>query len=260
MLVRPIKLFSYDESKEPSVFELISEYAHTGYCNVLFCGQGQSGKSNGMFVAMKRLLDLNPDWKNRVVRVYKLKEFIEVQKDDKYKIVMYDEVQRVLRNWFDKVTNVVKQVYEESGFLGKINLVTTPTTKMGVKYALSDIVHFIFECHKKRIAKDTFQYYSIIYRNSFNYLKGGVAYPHYDWYDIPNMKKLDGKLWDVYLCEKKLAYSHRHSEWNKLTTEQLLPKPEILKELVKKFGYKKASEKIGLSSTTLYRVINQPSY
>jgi len=189
------------EEDIPDIVTRINREKRSGNVLILIAGKAQTGKSNtGIWLAYQLT--------NDPIITFNIEDFFKVASNTtlKNKIIVYDEAQQDIRNWWDIVYKTLKQILESYGYLHHTLIIITPRQRN--LYGIFDLFHILIKSRKYWVKND-FTFYGDFYLLDSD-LKGKPYFICFETKVIPQVPK---DVWDNYMKLKVSNYEIRVKDW-----------------------------------------------
>jgi hypothetical protein len=188
----------------PDMIARINREQQTGNVLLLISGKAQTGKSNYALWLGEELKRVG----KKVTITFSIYDFFDIATNTTRtdEVIIYDEVQQDIKNWWDLTYRVLKQILESYGYLHHTLIVITPRQRN--VYSLFDLFHFLIKCRKQWIGN------RFIFHASGYILDTDIkGKPFPIGFSDQIISKVENEVWNEYMKLKESNYEKRSKEW-----------------------------------------------
>lgn len=196
-----------DQSMDvPDIIPRLERERETGNALLFIAGKGQSGKTNNG-------VSIGNAFKQRGVKVtytFSIYDFFEIATDPKRRgeVIIYDEPQQDIPNWWNELYTIMKEIIESYGYLHHILIVISPSQKN--IWRLFSIFHFF--CKMTKEWSNNKPIYWANYYSLDTKLNGDTIFLGLQ---TKRIERVDAGEWAEFIRLKELNYSKRAPEWKR---------------------------------------------
>lgn len=182
----------------------IKREQQSGNVLLMISGKPQTGKTN---TALKIASEISHNYK----WTFNFREVFRICTDMKnaYAVVVYDEIQQDITNWYDIAFKIAKQLLESYGFMHIVLIMVSP--RLQNLFSLIELVHYTIRCKKVyNRANKRFDYYAHCYLSEDDIIRNKMILVEFE---IKHIHKIDKKTWNRYMEVKVENYKKRVTDW-----------------------------------------------
>jgi cytidylate kinase/ribosomal protein S14 len=170
---------------------------------ILVCGLPQSGKTNTALYFAEQI-------SKNFISTFRFDVFKKESLDFSYnKVIVYDEVQQDIKNWWDDTYFIMKQILESYGMFHHVVFIITPLeTNI---HSLIKLCHYIIRTERiYNRKKRKYEYFANIYKVSYSLVKAKINLICFETDRIPRCSL---KIWEKHQKLKEENLKHRIKTW-----------------------------------------------